>query len=184
MCVEYAYFLIFIPYFIQNMRYYIITIIINSFFENHVTLKKHSQIYFHFFLRIEVANEIYLSDLSIEMAEEQQQNSLDDDNNEGDLIEMLGMDAKGNMRFRRGVSITGEDGEAESFDLDKEIRENLLGIFVVAFDTRQGNLVEWQMPESLNLDQIEFKAMASGFHLVQKDFVYVANLYIFFYLNT
>lgn len=53
-----------------------------------------------------------------------------------------------------------------------DISENLLGIFVVSFDTKLGNIVEWQIPENLNLERIEFKAMASGFHLIQNDVVY------------
>ena len=52
-----------------------------------------------------------------------------------------------------------------------DISENLLGIFVVSFDTKLGNVIEWQIPESLELDRIEFKAMASGFHLMQNDVV-------------
>jgi hypothetical protein len=53
-----------------------------------------------------------------------------------------------------------------------DIRENLLGIFVVSFDTKRGNTVEWQIPQELRLERIEFKAMASGFHLIQNDLVY------------
>jgi hypothetical protein len=102
----------------------------------------------------------------------EQRDSLDDD----EPFEHLGMDSKGNMKFQRTISMHDDD----TFDLDKEIERNLLGIFVVAFDTRLGNVIEWQLPESLNLEQIEFKAMASGFHLVQKDFVYVfSNLLLY-----
>lgn len=49
---------------------------------------------------------------------------------------------------------------------------NLCGLFVVAFDTKRGNVIEWQIPASLNLDNVEFKAMASGFHLMDMDVVY------------
>ncbi|XP_060552703.1 DENN domain-containing protein 11-like [Ruditapes philippinarum] len=48
----------------------------------------------------------------------------------------------------------------------------VVAIFVVAFDTRSGNMVEWSMPEDADLDGIEFKAMVSGSHTQLKDFVY------------
>ena len=67
------------------------------------------------------------------------------------------------------------------YNYESEIGQNLLGIFVVSFDTKLGNVIEWQIPDKsdLNLDNVEFKAMASGFHLVQNDFVYFCknNLY-------
>ena len=53
-----------------------------------------------------------------------------------------------------------------------DISANLCGIFVVSFDTKRGNVIEWQIPERLDLERIEFKAMASGFHLIQNDVVY------------
>lgn len=77
------------------------------------------------------------------------------------------------------ISLTIEDfypagvNSITSENLDAEIEEHLLGIFVVSFDTRQGNILEWQIPSSLNLEHIEFKAMASGFHLIQNDLVLV-----------
>lgn len=55
--------------------------------------------------------------------------------------------------------------------LVNEDEENLVGIFVVSFDIRQGNLIEWQIPNELNLDNVEFKAIASGLHLMQSDVV-------------
>ena len=86
-----------------------------------------------------------------------------------DFGDSLDLEKNGNLKFNRGKS--NKNSLLDSFDLDKQIRENLLGAFVVTFDTRQGNMIEWQLPMNLNLDQVEFKAMASGFHLVQKDLV-------------
>ncbi len=34
-----------------------------------------------------------------------------------------------------------------------------------------GNVVEWRLPEDIDLDGIEFKAMASGSHKLRNDFV-------------
>jgi hypothetical protein len=58
----------------------------------------------------------------------------------------------------------------------KQTEESLCGIFVVSFDKRLGNKIDWQIPAHLNLENIEFKAMASGFHLIEKDVVYVLKL--------
>ena len=49
--------------------------------------------------------------------------------------------------------------------------ETISGIFVVSFDIRLGNMVEWQIPSELNLEGVEFKAIASGLHMVQNDIV-------------
>uniref|UniRef100_T1IHJ7 DENN domain-containing protein 11 n=1 Tax=Strigamia maritima TaxID=126957 RepID=T1IHJ7_STRMM len=56
--------------------------------------------------------------------------------------------------------------------LSEPIDRYIICVFVVAFDTRAGNLVEWCMPDDCDLDGIEFKAMASGCHKVQSDFIY------------
>jgi len=37
----------------------------------------------------------------------------------------------------------------------------------------KGNIVEWRLPEDVDLDGIEFKAMTSGSHTLKTDFVYV-----------
>ena len=34
-----------------------------------------------------------------------------------------------------------------------------------------GNIIEWSYPEDIQLDGIEFRAMASGFHTVNSDFM-------------
>ncbi|GFW72626.1 DENN domain-containing protein 11 [Trichonephila clavipes] len=49
---------------------------------------------------------------------------------------------------------------------------DIVCIFTVAFDTRAGNIVEWYLPRDCNVDGIEFRAMASGSHRVQTDFIY------------
>jgi len=36
-----------------------------------------------------------------------------------------------------------------------------------------GNVIEWRMPEDIDLEGVEFKAMASGSHTLKTDFVYV-----------
>ncbi|XP_022110529.1 protein LCHN-like [Acanthaster planci] len=50
--------------------------------------------------------------------------------------------------------------------------DSIVAIFVVAFDTRSGNIVEWSLPEDMDLEGVEFKAMASGSHTVLSDFIY------------
>ncbi|XP_029472008.1 protein LCHN isoform X2 [Rhinatrema bivittatum] len=50
--------------------------------------------------------------------------------------------------------------------------EEIVAVFVVTFDPRTGNLVEWSMPQDIDLEGVEFKSMASGSHRVQSDFIY------------
>ncbi|XP_072013324.1 DENN domain-containing protein 11-like [Amphiura filiformis] len=52
------------------------------------------------------------------------------------------------------------------------VQDNIVAIFVVAFDTHRGNIIEWCQPEDVNLEGVEFKAMASGAHTVVSDFIY------------
>ncbi|XP_041935223.1 DENN domain-containing protein 11-like isoform X2 [Alosa sapidissima] len=51
-------------------------------------------------------------------------------------------------------------------------QDQVLAVFVVTFDTRSGNMLEWCLPQDLNLDGVEFKSMASGSHRIANDFVY------------
>ncbi|RUS87014.1 hypothetical protein EGW08_005252 [Elysia chlorotica] len=51
-------------------------------------------------------------------------------------------------------------------------KDTIVAIFVVAFDTRSGNVIEWCEPEETDLDGVEFKAMTSGSHTLDNDFVY------------
>ncbi|XP_061189570.1 DENN domain-containing protein 11-like [Saccostrea echinata] len=50
--------------------------------------------------------------------------------------------------------------------------DHIVCVFVVTFDTRSGNMIEWCTPDDFELDGVEFKAMVSGSHTQQKDFVY------------
>ncbi|XP_071505439.1 DENN domain-containing protein 11-like [Diadema antillarum] len=59
-----------------------------------------------------------------------------------------------------------EDGQTIPFS------DDIVAVFVVAFDTRSGNIVEWCQPEDISLEGVEFKAMASGAHTVLTDFIY------------
>ncbi|KAH9515644.1 DENN domain-containing protein 11 [Bulinus truncatus] len=51
-------------------------------------------------------------------------------------------------------------------------QDSIIALFVVAFDTRSGNIIEWCVPEETELDGVEFKAMPSGSHTLFSDFVY------------
>nr|XP_002127536.1 protein LCHN-like [Ciona intestinalis] len=54
----------------------------------------------------------------------------------------------------------------------EEEPDYIVSVFVVTFDTRCGNMVEWSTPSELDLSSIEFKAMPSGAHTVESDFIY------------
>ncbi|XP_053283147.1 DENN domain-containing protein 11 [Pleuronectes platessa] len=53
-----------------------------------------------------------------------------------------------------------------------EEKDQIVAVFVVTFDTRSGNMVEWCLPHDVNLDGVEFKSMASGSHRINSDFIY------------
>ncbi|MBN3297565.1 DENN domain-containing protein 11 [Amia ocellicauda] len=55
---------------------------------------------------------------------------------------------------------------------DWEEKDQIVSVFVVTFDTRSGNIVEWCLPQDINLDGVEFKSMASGSHRIASDFIY------------
>ena len=79
---------------------------------------------------------------------------------------------------------TGEEGKRSRVQ-HIQGRDLIVAVFVVAFDTKKGtkrhetstiscpvgNVVEWAYPEEVNLDGVEFRAMASGFHNVTTDFM-------------
>ncbi|NP_001089578.1 DENN domain-containing protein 11 [Xenopus laevis] len=50
--------------------------------------------------------------------------------------------------------------------------DHIAAVFVVTFDPRSGNIVEWCRPHDIDLEGVEFKSMASGSHRVQSDFIY------------
>ncbi|XP_041111415.1 DENN domain-containing protein 11-like isoform X2 [Polyodon spathula] len=53
-----------------------------------------------------------------------------------------------------------------------EEKDQIVAVFIVTFDTRSGNIVEWCLPQEVDLDGVEFKSMASGSHRISSDFVY------------
>ncbi|XP_059834153.1 DENN domain-containing protein 11 isoform X2 [Hypanus sabinus] len=55
---------------------------------------------------------------------------------------------------------------------EREEEEQVVAVFVVTFDTRAGNIVEWRLPQEVDLEGVEFKSMASGSHRINSDFVY------------
>jgi hypothetical protein len=58
---------------------------------------------------------------------------------------------------------------------EEEIKhEHIECVFVCKFDTKHGNMVEWHVAHDphINLTGIEFKAIASGLHLVESDCIY------------
>lgn len=77
------------------------------------------------------------------------------------------------LKFRMNYDESDDKYELKTLNhhvIDQDT-ENLLGIFVVSFDIRHGNLIAWQIPNDLNLENIEFKAIASGLHLMHNDVV-------------
>ncbi|XP_034019223.1 DENN domain-containing protein 11-like isoform X2 [Thalassophryne amazonica] len=53
-----------------------------------------------------------------------------------------------------------------------EEKDQIVSVFVVTFNTRSGNMLEWCLPKDMDLEGVEFKAIASGSHRVSTDFIY------------
>lgn len=92
-------------------------------------------------------------------------------------------DIKRLIRRQRGRKSAGDglhhsdinfrDGtDTETTEDSGDAPDNVVCVFVVAFDTRHGNVLEWSTPDSVELDDVEFKAMPSGAHTVPSDFLY------------
>nr|XP_036850467.1 DENN domain-containing protein 11 isoform X1 [Manis javanica]XP_036850468.1 DENN domain-containing protein 11 isoform X1 [Manis javanica] len=62
-----------------------------------------------------------------------------------------------------------QSGRLELSDVEED---QVVAVFVVTFDPRSGNMVEWCLPQDMDLEGVEFKSMASGSHKIQSDFIY------------
>ncbi|KAK2506035.1 hypothetical protein MC885_001138 [Smutsia gigantea] len=62
-----------------------------------------------------------------------------------------------------------QPGRLELGDVEED---QVVAVFVVTFDPRSGNMVEWCLPQDVDLEGVEFKSMASGSHKIQSDFIY------------
>ncbi|OBZ89920.1 Protein LCHN [Choanephora cucurbitarum] len=51
------------------------------------------------------------------------------------------------------------------------IKSNLVAIFIVHFDVIRGNVIEWQYPQEVDLEGIEFQAVCSGLHRIESDVI-------------
>ena len=69
------------------------------------------------------------------------------------------------------IEIIMDENENCIVTASEDVGDNICGCFVAAFDTKRGNIIEWQIPDNLNLEHVEFKAIASGFHLMKSDLV-------------
>ncbi|KAJ3502918.1 hypothetical protein NLJ89_g8669 [Agrocybe chaxingu] len=58
----------------------------------------------------------------------------------------------------------------------ERVPQDLVAIFHSSFHPTKGNIVDWSLKASddLNLDQLEFNALPSGLHLVEQDVVYIS----------
>uniref|UniRef100_A0A7N4NY90 DENN domain-containing protein 11 n=1 Tax=Sarcophilus harrisii TaxID=9305 RepID=A0A7N4NY90_SARHA len=61
--------------------------------------------------------------------------------------------------------------QSERLPLEEE-EDQVVAVFVVTFDPRTGNMLEWCLPQDIDLEGVEFKSMASGSHKIQSDFIY------------
>ncbi|KAI7904847.1 uncharacterized protein BX663DRAFT_330231 [Cokeromyces recurvatus] len=52
------------------------------------------------------------------------------------------------------------------------IKNNILAVFIVQFDVHKGNVIEWQYPNDVDLEGVEYQAICSGLHRVESDIIY------------
>ncbi|XP_077450302.1 DENN domain-containing protein 11-like [Stigmatopora argus] len=82
------------------------------------------------------------------------------------------------VTLRPGVEKLPSDSGPEDVPLEdrmlawEEEKDQIVSVFVVAFNTRTGNMLEWCLPKDMDLEGVEFKAIASGSHRVTTDFIY------------
>ncbi|KAK3733984.1 hypothetical protein QZH41_009839, partial [Actinostola sp. cb2023] len=76
------------------------------------------------------------------------------------------------QELQRPSSLTLENGEDLFSQSPNNVLDLIAAVFVVHFDTRKGNIVEWKYPRDVNLCEVEFKALASGSHTIMQDFIY------------
>ncbi|CAL4062524.1 unnamed protein product [Meganyctiphanes norvegica] len=90
-------------------------------------------------------------------------------------VEATREDAKDTqISYCNDAEVAPDTSSAESCTLqsDKCANKKILGIFVVAFDTKEGNILEWSSPTNLPLEDVEFRALISGAHTITSDFIY------------
>ncbi|XP_033123746.1 DENN domain-containing protein 11-like [Anneissia japonica] len=102
-----------------------------------------------------------------------------DDHNSAEVRQPKSQFKNGGADFIKRLAQQDGDGKIDSNGASvSDVRDftegsaNIVAIFVVAFDTRSGNVVEWSIPEDIDLEGVEFKAMASGSHTINSDFIF------------
>ncbi|KXJ13053.1 protein LCHN [Exaiptasia diaphana] len=88
-----------------------------------------------------------------------------------DLREQINNDSL-HKELQRPSSLNLENNADIISPSSENIRDLIVAVFVVHFDTRKGNIIEWKYPRDIDLSEVEFKALASGSHTIMQDFVY------------
>ncbi|CAF0827104.1 unnamed protein product [Rotaria sordida] len=72
------------------------------------------------------------------------------------------------------VPLLNDNDDNEQFITAEDSQPNVEAVFVVTFDVKYGNIIEFQMPEKehMLLSGVEYKAIPSGSHHINQDFVY------------
>ncbi|CAF4022799.1 unnamed protein product [Adineta steineri] len=67
-----------------------------------------------------------------------------------------------------------DDDDDEQLITSDGREPNVEAVFVVTFDVKSGNIIEFQMPEKeqMELKGVEYKVLPSGSHRINQDFVY------------
>ncbi|XP_065064258.1 DENN domain-containing protein 11-like [Rhopilema esculentum] len=112
-----------------------------------------------------------MSDVAVLVEEDE----LEREKMNGMLINVAPLHGIENVGFESEVSENASKVGASRQDTarnDDEQTDFIMALFVVVFDTRHGNEIEWHIPDCIDLEGVEFKALVSGSHTVSQDFVY------------
>ncbi|XP_038637335.1 DENN domain-containing protein 11 isoform X1 [Scyliorhinus canicula] len=90
----------------------------------------------------------------------------------GDGAGLCGLPTAGAQAWSPGLQQEEAAGPQPPARRRDEEEEQVVAVFVVTFDTRAGNIIEWCLPHEVDLEGVEFKSMASGSHRINSDFVY------------
>ncbi|CAG8439884.1 14435_t:CDS:10 [Funneliformis mosseae] len=98
-------------------------------------------------------------------------------NNNNESVEPISVDT--GTKIAKTQNFNNNEIVESSNALSKGIKQsedehasNLVAVYVTRFDTKKGNIIEWQYPEDFDLKGIEFQSLPSGLHSVSQDVIY------------
>ncbi|KAI7885247.1 hypothetical protein K492DRAFT_204110 [Lichtheimia hyalospora FSU 10163] len=71
------------------------------------------------------------------------------------------------------IPLTESPTQHQHYPIAKHhVPSNVVAVFIARFDRTSGNTIEWQHPEEIDLDGVEYQCICSGLHRVETDTIY------------